>query len=324
MRRKRDGIDKEKKRDNIFTIILSICDVIAVIVLFLLYGPYNNFRDWLVTTAMSTMRHQYIARTFYNDETINKVLERHSMIEPDGNTDTSLILEEDNNYKDKYDKEILDRNKNDIYNYVVNKKRKNIYATLKYASLVLICIGIILFGYRSKAFKNDNNSNVDEIHINEISKITSNDTDVHLIKLESNYIEYDLFSKTFPFYKRSTEAFDKKNNKLKNYTWDISCLGTFDEETKSTSVYNYLYTYKKNDGNGKIIVAFNNTRKPVRDYYFESSTSNYSKIKNKDILIYQYENTYYTEFKDNGIYYDIESHNVSLEDFKYILEIVIE
>ena len=105
---------------------------------------------------------------------------------------------------------------------------------------------------------------------------------------------------------------------------DISCLGTFDEETKSTSVYNYLYTYKKNDGNGKIIVAFNNTRKPVRDYYFESSTSNYSKIKNKDILIYQYENTYYTEFKDNGIYYDIESHNVSLEDFKYILEIVIE
>ena len=105
MRRKRDGIDKEKKRDNIFTIILSICDVIAVIVLFLLYGPYNNFRDWLVTTAMSTMRHQYIARTFYNDETINKILERHSMIEPDGNTDTSLILEEDNNYKDKYDKE---------------------------------------------------------------------------------------------------------------------------------------------------------------------------------------------------------------------------
>lgn len=43
----------KKEKGNIFTIILSICDVIAVIVLFLLYGPYNNFRDWLVTTAMS-------------------------------------------------------------------------------------------------------------------------------------------------------------------------------------------------------------------------------------------------------------------------------
>ena len=44
--------DKTKKRDNIFTIILSICDVVAVVVLFLLYGPFNGFRDWLVTTAM--------------------------------------------------------------------------------------------------------------------------------------------------------------------------------------------------------------------------------------------------------------------------------
>ena len=66
--------DKIKKRDNIFTIILSICDVVAVVVLFLLYGPFNGFRDWLVTTAMSTMNHQYFATTFYSDEYINKVL----------------------------------------------------------------------------------------------------------------------------------------------------------------------------------------------------------------------------------------------------------
>jgi len=65
--------NKIKKRDNIFTIILSICDVVAVVVLFLLYGPFNGFRDWLVTTAMSTMNHQYFATTFYSDEYINKV-----------------------------------------------------------------------------------------------------------------------------------------------------------------------------------------------------------------------------------------------------------
>ena len=65
--------DKIKKRDNIFTIILSICDVVAVVVLFLLYGPFNGFRDFLVTTAMSTMNHQYFATTFYSDEYINKV-----------------------------------------------------------------------------------------------------------------------------------------------------------------------------------------------------------------------------------------------------------
>lgn len=133
MRRKRNGIDKEKKRDNIFTIILSICDVIAVIVLFLLYGPYNNFRDWLVTTAMSTMRHHYLAQTFYSDWEIEKVLEKHITIEPDENTDTSLILEEDNNYKDKYDKEILDRNKNDIYKLIeINEAKFNGYLAAIY------------------------------------------------------------------------------------------------------------------------------------------------------------------------------------------------
>lgn len=118
MKRKSNEMNKEKKKDNIFTIILSICDTVAVIVLFLLYGPYNNFRDWLVTTAMSTMNHQYLAQTFYSDRKIEEVLEKHTIIEPEGNTDTNLILEEEATYKDKYDKEILERNKNDIYKLI--------------------------------------------------------------------------------------------------------------------------------------------------------------------------------------------------------------
>lgn len=36
-----DNKNKNKKRDNIFSIILGVCDVIAVVVLFLLYGPFN-------------------------------------------------------------------------------------------------------------------------------------------------------------------------------------------------------------------------------------------------------------------------------------------
>ena len=68
-------------------------------------------------------------------------------------------------------------------------------------------------------------------------------------------------------------------------------------------------------------------------YYYEdftikeiSDTLNLtdSNVKNKAIIIYKYENTYFTEFHDNNIYYDIESTNVTFEDFKYILEIIIE
>lgn len=107
-----------KKRDNIFTIILAICDVIAITVLFLLYGTYPNFRNWLVTTAMSTMNHQYLATTFYSEEKINKVLEGNKTIEPEFNTDTSLIMAEELPYVDEYDKQILDREEDAIYKLI--------------------------------------------------------------------------------------------------------------------------------------------------------------------------------------------------------------
>ena len=106
------------KRDNIFMIILSFCDVITITVLFLLYGPYNGFRDWLVTTAMGTMNHQYLATTFYNMDRIEEILSQHSTVEPDFDTDTSLITADENEYIDDYDREILDRNKNDIYKLI--------------------------------------------------------------------------------------------------------------------------------------------------------------------------------------------------------------
>ena len=85
---KRNNISK----DNIITIILSICDILAITLLFLLYGPYNKFRDFLVTTAMSTMNHQYLATTFYSDDYIDKILKKHNLIEPEGNTDISKII----------------------------------------------------------------------------------------------------------------------------------------------------------------------------------------------------------------------------------------
>ncbi len=115
----KDKKDKDtKKRDNIFMIILSIGDVIAITVLFLLYGPYNGFRDWLVTTAMGTMNHQYLATTFYNMDRIEEILSHHSTVEPDFDTDTSLITADENEYIDDYDREILDRNKNDVYKII--------------------------------------------------------------------------------------------------------------------------------------------------------------------------------------------------------------
>ena len=68
---------------------LGIVGIIAVLVL--LYGPYNGFRDWLITTAMTTMTHQYFATWFYDDDVINSVLDKNKVVETNETTDTSLI-----------------------------------------------------------------------------------------------------------------------------------------------------------------------------------------------------------------------------------------
>ena len=88
--------------------------------LFLLYGPWSGFRNWLITTAMTTMNHQYLATWFYSDNTIQTTLDNNRVIESGEDTNSELIqfVDYDNTiitYKNKYDKEILTKDEvNDL------------------------------------------------------------------------------------------------------------------------------------------------------------------------------------------------------------------
>ena len=89
-------------------------------VMFLLYGPMPKFRNWLVTTAMTTMNHKYLATWFYSDEEIERILDQNKVIQPDKNTDTSLIntLQEEKVYKDEYEREILEHEDGELYKMI--------------------------------------------------------------------------------------------------------------------------------------------------------------------------------------------------------------
>ena len=87
--------------------------------LFILYGPINTFRDWLITTAMATMRHQYYCKWFYSDKVIGEVLGQNYIDAGNAETNPSLINhEETKNYSNQYEKEILERNKNQLYKVI--------------------------------------------------------------------------------------------------------------------------------------------------------------------------------------------------------------
>lgn len=116
---------KEKKINKSKKLIIIISSILIVLIgsgIFLLYGPYKGFRDFWITTAMTTMNHQYFATLLYSEETINEVLEKNSIIEPDSDTNTDLIEIYDNTinntvYKDEYDKQVLEHEEGTIYKY---------------------------------------------------------------------------------------------------------------------------------------------------------------------------------------------------------------
>lgn len=118
-----------KKNSSKKKIIIIVTITISLLIsggLFLLYGPYSNFRNWLITTSMTTMNHQYLATTFYSQETINKVLMQNKIIEPNAKTDLSLINTNTITttiYKDKYEKEILEHKNKDKYKMIEIKEK---------------------------------------------------------------------------------------------------------------------------------------------------------------------------------------------------------
>lgn len=113
---------KISKGKKIIIAVSSSFAGIMVIALFLLYGPWGGFRNFWITSAMTTMSHQYLATSLYSDETIREVLAANSIIEPDGITNPNLIefkkYGKSNAYKNKYDEEILKHDKDALYKVI--------------------------------------------------------------------------------------------------------------------------------------------------------------------------------------------------------------
>ena len=116
--------NQKKKKSKKKKIVIGLSSVLGffAIILFLLYGPWAGFRNLWITTAMTTMNHQYLATMLYSDETIQEVLRKNAIIEPAGKTNTSLIkftkYKKSTVYKNKYEEQILDRNEKDLYKVI--------------------------------------------------------------------------------------------------------------------------------------------------------------------------------------------------------------
>ena len=110
------------------TILFLLIDLIAIGCFILFYGPYEEFRNIIVNTAMITKTHQYIAYTFYSEDTVQKILDLNKYIPVSGSMDLDAIVidtSEKKSYDNEYDEAILKRDKgNSEYKYLKVKVGK--------------------------------------------------------------------------------------------------------------------------------------------------------------------------------------------------------
>ncbi|MEG2351237.1 MAG: phosphodiester glycosidase family protein [Bacilli bacterium] len=114
---------KKKKKKKLLKVVIPILITIYILgctcFTGLLYGPYKNFREWLISTSMATMNHQYLCEWFYSNKEIKKVLKNNYVIEVDETTDTDLIdVDKEIHYKNEYEKQILDHQKDEEYKII--------------------------------------------------------------------------------------------------------------------------------------------------------------------------------------------------------------
>ena len=136
------GDTKEKKKTTKVKKVLLVLVILAIIGVssggLLLYGPYSGFRDWLITTAMTTMTHQYFATWFYDDETIEASLAKNKVEEVNEITNTNTIVinntVEETVYENEYERAVLEKDpNNDDYKIIeINGKGYSGYLAVIY------------------------------------------------------------------------------------------------------------------------------------------------------------------------------------------------
>jgi exopolysaccharide biosynthesis protein len=123
---KKNSKKKKNSGKKFLSLIFNLCTIGCLAGMFLLYGPYYGFRDWLITTSQSTMTHQYLSTWFYDDDTINDCLNRNTIEQAFASIDTDSIhfinpniVDTTATYENEYEEAVLKRSaKNNDYKII--------------------------------------------------------------------------------------------------------------------------------------------------------------------------------------------------------------
>ena len=231
-------------------------------------------------------------------------------------------------------KKVIEQDINPINNYnkIIKKiekegKMKKENNLLKW-SLVPICLIVIISGIIFLNYKNDNNDLLeDKTYIDKDNNITLNINDlskVGMTKLDADVKTISGINIPYPF-----KVNDNQNEKWFIIPTDLTQTKqyiVYTKKGKDSKEYDVVANYIMlitDDNERSIEVKYSEEQEPLRDYYFSEEDSKITTINNIDLKIYKYENSFYTTFSYNGYYFDIETSNITEQEFSnYLVSIL--
>lgn len=229
-----------------------------------------------------------------------------------------------------------DFSKEKNYNVIIKKiegKDMKIKNNLWKWLLVPMCLVLVMGGILFINFRSSNNllstdtpyidkENNIKLNINNLDKVgvTSLDADIKEIPTNGINILWPEILKdgiTIPEYldKYSATAIYTKNDETSECADKIS----------EYDVLNcYVYNYFNEDNNKNIRIAFSNTNKPIRDYYFSDENAKETTINDVKLTIFKYNTIYFTEFSYKDYNFDIEANNITEQELSNLLVSIIK
>jgi len=229
-----------------------------------------------------------------------------------------IKMSDENNMKKKL-KERFDKNNN--YNQILSKiERKDDMKKINYFkySLVPICLLLIVgivaqFSNRPNPLLDGSKDTQNIIIINNTDNIIRGSLRVDADIREINSI--DIFEK----YGLNKELIIPNDSTLDSY-----CLyGKFSSDQYDKLIDCRLVYVRKGETIPTITIAMAKNNPPFRDYLFSEDNLKESTINNVLLIITQYEDIYFTVFKINDIYFDIETNGITQNELVDLLKSII-
>jgi len=224
-----------------------------------------------------------------------------------------------------------DFDKENNYNKIIEKieKGKNMKTNKNIWKWTLVPIGLILIigGLSLINFKKDNvtlenyidKENNIKLYINDLNKmgVSVLRMDADIKKIPSNGINIPWLDIL-----KGGISIPEDLNRFNGYS-----IYTRKDKTSEYNILNcyvYNYTNQNDEDYRNIRIAFQDTNKPIRDYFFSDENSEETIINNQKLKIYKYEKIYFIEFKYRGYNFDIETSGITKQELSNLLVSIIK